>query len=179
MHLVKFQYAKALLSLANDKKISTELYNDIQNMVLPALEEDILKKMLKSPIISLSSKIASLNSIFENKVNKCLLDFFALTITHGRGNLLIQILKSFVFQYEEEKGIKRGVITTASKLSDHLMAQLHVIAMKMTKCEELILEYIIDKNIIGGYIISVDNKQLDCSLQTNLNKLNKLFTNNI
>lgn len=179
MHLVKFQYAKALLSLANDKKISNDIYNDIENTILPILEQDVLQKMLQSPIISLSSKIASLNSIFENKVNQCLLDFFVLIIKNGRGNFLIEVLKSFVFQYEEERSIKRGVITTALSLSDTMMDQIRNMAMKIAQCEKLILEYIIDKNIIGGYVINIDNKQLDCSLKNDLNKINKLFKSNI
>lgn len=179
MHLVKFQYAKALLSLANDKKISNDIYSDIENTILPILEQDVLQRMLQSPIISLSSKIASLNSIFENKVNQCLIDFFVLIIKNGRGSFLIQVLKSFVFQYEEERSIKRGVITTALSLSDTMMDQIRSIAMKISQCEKLIFEYIIDKNIIGGYVISIDNKLLDCSLKNDLNKINKLFASNI
>lgn len=171
MRLVNFQYAKAFIQAVSDKKISDSIYNETREMVLPTLELAELKDIFQNPAILCGTKLSILEQLFRGSINEYWFNFFSLVIRKGRGSMFINILKSFLLQYEEIKGIKKARIITASNVADVSLKLLKNIASKMAACNELVVENIIDPTIIGGYIILVEDNQLDCSLKNHLRQV--------
>ena len=63
------RYAKAILNLAKDSGLETEVNVDMQLINATISESDDLQRMLKSPIIKASDKKKVLNAVFTDKVN--------------------------------------------------------------------------------------------------------------
>lgn len=173
MRLVNFQYAKAFIKAVFDKKISDTIYKETKEIIIPTLETPEVKNILQNQTILSDAKLSILEKLFRGAINDYWFDFFSLVVNKGRCSLLIKILKSFLHQYEHIKGIKKAKIITASNITDISLSMLKNIASKMATCNELVIENIIDPSIIGGYIILVEDNQLDCSLKTHLKQVQK------
>lgn len=178
MHLVDFQYAKALLqSLSEPTKIRT-LYGEVKNILIPILEISEVQDLLKNPIINSTAKVSILKSTCEGKVDELLFPFFSLVFKKKRDIFLKKILKSFLSQSEIRLDMKKVFITTAYDLSIELMERFKEIGSKLTGCKNIVLETIIEPNIIGGFIMRFDSMQLDCSLKEELIRLKKQLSLN-
>jgi F-type H+-transporting ATPase subunit delta len=171
MRLINFQYAKAFMQAIDDKKKLDLIYNEAKDVILPTFEIPELKNVLKHPGIARDRQILILERVLKGAISDYWFNFFLLVINKGRASMLIQILESFLLQYEQSKGIKKAKIITAYSLKDGSIEMLKNIAMKFVECKQLIVTNIIDPSIIGGYIIFVDGKQLDCSLKNHLRQV--------
>lgn len=171
MRLIDFQYARALIQSISDKKQLDKMYTEAKEVIMSIFRLADFKLFLQNPSIIHDEKLLILKKIFRENINEVWSKFFALVLTRGRGNMLIQILESFLFQYEEINGIKKAKIITASPAKESTLIELASIANKMVQCEKLIIENVIDPSIIGGYIILVEDRQLDCSLKKHLHQV--------
>jgi F-type H+-transporting ATPase subunit delta len=90
---------------------------------------------------------------------------------------LAEIAEEFINQYKENKKILTAVITTANGLDDILRAEVTKI-VKGSGSNEVVLEEKVNKDIIGGFIIRVGDKQVDASILRKLNNLRRSFAEN-
>ena len=72
------RYARAILNLAKETGLETEVDSDMKLIVKTIEENDDLQTMLKSPVIKASDKKKVLNAIFTDKVNTISLGLFNL-----------------------------------------------------------------------------------------------------
>ena len=73
------RYAKAILSLAKENKIASEINTDMVLIIETIATSDELQLLLNSPVTKATEKKKVLNAIFGNKIN---------AITTGLFNLL-------------------------------------------------------------------------------------------
>ena len=88
-----------------------------------------------------------------------------------------QIASEFLMQYKEKKKILTAVITTANGIDDTIRKQVMEIVKGASK-SEVVLEEKINKDVIGGFIIRVGDKQIDASIARKLNSLRRSFKEN-
>src|SRR5205814_1888777 len=122
-------------------------------------------------------KLSILKKIFEGKMNKLSVKFFEIITRKGREAHLEGIAKEFVNQYKLQKGIQTAVITSAVGLDDTLRKAVYEIIRKNLNSEIELVEKI-DRNLIGGFILRMEDKQYDASIASDLRKLAKEFSSN-
>ena len=116
-----------------------------------------------------------LSSIFDGKVNKLTISFFQIVTKKGREKFLLQIAKEFISNYKILKNIQTAEITSAIGLDDNLRKKVYDLIRNSTNSEVELIEKI-DKKLIGGFILRMDDKQYDASISSELRKLTQAFS---
>ncbi|WP_088324249.1 ATP synthase F1 subunit delta [Polaribacter tangerinus] len=170
------RYAKAILNLAKDTKVETDVNNDMLFISTIISENDVFEVMLKSPIVKSSEKIKVLYALFEGKVSNVTLGLFHLLKDNKRIAMLPSIAKQFAIIYDFDKHIKEAKVTTAVPLTPavekDVLAKIEALTGDKAK---LVNE--IDATILGGFILRVGDLQYDASISNYLNELKKEFDN--
>ncbi|HEY6162836.1 MAG TPA: ATP synthase F1 subunit delta [Bacteroidia bacterium] len=173
---VASRYAKSLLDLSLEKGQLDKVYADMKNVRQACKENRDLSLVLKSPIIKGDKKEQVLKAIFKD-ASEITFAFFGIIIRKNREYALEEIAHSFVEQYKTHKKILTAVITTAFGLDDDLRNKVLEVVKKSANSEVELVEKV-DKNIIGGFIIQVGDKQDDTSIRSKIMKLNRAFSEN-
>ena len=175
---VTSRYAKALIQLAVEQNILEQVYQDITLVLDVCQSNKEFSRMLLSPIIKSFKKEAVLSDIFKKNTHHLTLEFLLLITRKRREDLIEGIAEQFVNQYKEQKGIKRAVVKTCIKLDEKIKEKIIQALKKFTNSQIELVE-VIDKKLIGGFILSFDNKQYDASIFNKLQLLTKTFKENI
>lgn len=171
------RYAKSLLGLASEKKALEEVHDDMLYFTRVCDQNRDFYLMLKNPIIKHDKKLAILNKVF-NKAHKLTLAIFEIITRKNREPLLPVIAKEFHIQYNIIKGIEKATVTTAIALDKELRKQMEALVISVSKFDKVELEERVDPDLIGGFILTVDDKQIDDSLRSKLKALNLKFSQN-
>jgi F-type H+-transporting ATPase subunit delta len=172
------RYAKALLTLAIEKGKLEEVRNDMKlvNSVCNSTAEFIT--FLQSPIIKSDKKRTILKSVFEGKVNELTISFLTILTDKRRESLIKDISIAFDEQYKKHKNILTAVITSASGIDEHTRNKVVELVKSTTTAEVELIEKT-DKSLIGGFLLKMQDKQLDASVLRKLNDLRKNFSENL
>lgn len=171
------RYAKPILELAEEKKVLESVKEDMTSFVNICVESKDFSLMLKSPIIPHLKKAQILNELFKGKMNDLTLQAFSLITRKNRENLLSEIAEEFLHLYNVNKGLQEVKVTSSTKLSAEQKAEFEKLARKITGKTPL-LEEVVDPEIIGGYLLKVEDRQIDQSVSGQLKDIKlKLQTN--
>ncbi len=174
---VTIRYAKALVYLAIEQNSLEQTYSDILLLESTCSESKELTLLLKSPIVKTDKKLAILNEIFSEKLNKLSLAFINIIANKKREGQLYSIAKSFVNLYKAYNKIETAIVTTAVEIDENLRKEV-LRFIKAHGENRIDLTEKVDKNIIGGAIIRMGDKQLDSSVSKAIYELKQRFNKN-
>lgn len=174
---VASRYAKSFLDLSTEQGVLEQAYADMKSISEICHSNHDFVSFLKSPIIKTDKKQAVLKEVFSKKLNKLTDAYIHLITNKKREQYLPEIATEFLNQYKEKKKILTAVITTANGIDDKIRKQLMELVKGVSK-SEVILEEKINKDVIGGFIIRVGDKQIDASIARKLNNLKRSFKEN-
>ena len=173
------RYAKPILELAQEKGSLEEVMKDMVSFKSLCLSNRDFVLMLKNPIIPHLKKLSILKEIFSKKANKITLSAFEIIARKNRGQYLPEIAQEFTKKYNVFKGIAETSITTVLPLNDALKKEVIEIVKKITGKKAVELTEVIDEKIIGGFILKIDDRQIDDSIHSKLNELKLKFSQNL
>jgi len=171
---VAIRYAKSLIQLANEKGILDKVYDDMRMVLVGCRKLKDLHALLTSPVVKTDKKVQVLKMIFGGNVNVVTEDFIVLLAKKRRESYLEVIAVEFINQYKDQKNIVTATVTTAIPLDDITRKNVMDILKKFYK-SEIELHEKVDMKLIGGFIITIGNKQVDMSIQHQLMELRKDF----
>jgi F-type H+-transporting ATPase subunit delta len=171
------RYAKSLLDLALERNELEKVYADIQLILHTIRENRDLAAMLKSPVIKTEKKKIVLNEIFSKELSAVTNSFLQLIATHKREEYVDMIGEEFIAKYKKHKNILTAVITTASGLDEELRKKIYELVKKQMNSEIELVEKI-NKELIGGFILRVGDKQNDTSILGKIRLLERTFKEN-
>ena len=169
------RYAKSLLNLALDQGELDRAYSDMKLVASTCDTSKDLELLLKSPIVKADKKIIILEKIFSGQISDLSHSFIKIITNKGRENHLPGIAEEFQRQYKSQKKIVTAEVSSATGLDDELREQVLKIVKDSLKSEVELVEKE-NKNLIGGLIITVGDKQFDASIQNKLNELKRTFS---
>ena len=172
------RYVKSLLGLAVEKGVLEEVHKDMQLFSKTIDENREFKLMLLSPIIKHDIKLEILRKIFKGKVNALTISIFEIITRKNREPILASIAKEFHNAYNEHKGIGVATVTTATPLDAKLRGEIEKLVRKYSDKKEIELVEKVDKEMIGGFILNVGDKQVDASIKNKLKALKVKFSQN-
>lgn len=171
---VSYRYASSLLKMAMDKNVLEKIAVDIE-LIKGVLKENMaLRRMLENPVIKPHIKISILEQIFKSKIDKETMNFLEFVIQKDREDFLYDITQKFLELYNEKLGIVNVDVKTAFEFDDE---QKELLKNKLEKYlnKKTRIEYILDKNIIGGFFAKIGDTVYDASIQHQLQLLKKQF----
>ena len=191
--LVSKIYGEALYDFARDNKQLEKMYEEARDIIDVFTSTNDIEDFLLNPKITTDEKVKFIRDLFINKVwsgpNKDevsffkidvkkgedpkILDFISIVIKKGRAKEIVNILKHFSHLTLNNKNIGEAYVMTASELSDEKKSKLEDKLIKATKYEKFIIDYKIDKSLIAGVKIKIDDKVLDKTYKTKMFDITK------
>lgn len=173
------RYAKSLIDLAKEKNELEGTYNDVKYLQSVIAQSKEFSNMLKSPIIKADKKLAVLAAITKDKTGVIINTFNQLLITKNRETNLAEILKAFVEQYDEVKGINKVMVTSATELSESNKKAISDRLEKEAGLKNIQLITKVDEKLIGGFVLEYNNNIVDASILRDLKDIKKQFAQNV
>ena len=167
---IAHRYAKALLKLVQETGAGEKVYSQAGVLVLRMQDISQLTDVIqKHPEVSLDRKLEILEAAVGEPLAGELIRFVRLVNTNQRIELFLRIMSSFMDQYRESNGIKAGRLMTACP-APQLKATMETLMQEKTGAK-VILQESVDEDLIGGFVLQVDDLQMDASVQTQLRRL--------
>ena len=174
---ISVRYARALFQSALENKILDKVYQDMIYITeLCSVPET--KEFLKSPVIVPSKKEAVFHSLLGNNVSKISLSLVDLCVKNGRESFLPAIAREFIGETRKHNGITESMLTTAVKVDAKVKKQISDL-ISDTFHTTVELKEIVDPEIIGGFIMQIDDNYVDASVRNKLRKIKKELTGSV
>jgi F-type H+-transporting ATPase subunit delta len=175
---VASRYVKSLLELAVEQGALDQVHDDMLLFSKVCRENHNFTLMLKSPVIRHDLKRSILQKLFAGKVHKLTLAILEILTHKNREALLPAIATEFHNAYNTYKGIGTATITTTSPMDSKLRSEIETLVKKLSDRKNVELEEKVDKELIGGFILNVGDKQIDASIKSKLKSLKMKFSEN-
>jgi F-type H+-transporting ATPase subunit delta len=110
--------------------------------------------------------------MLEGNVEKITLSLIDLIVKNGRESFIPAIVRNFIHETKKYKGVTDSVLTTAVKVDDKVKKQITELISNIFKTKVDLKENI-DPEIVGGFILQVDDSYIDASVRNKLRKIKK------
>lgn len=175
---IHIRYAKALFELAIEQGFLDKAFEDM-NLVNDVCKSNRdFQMLLSSPIIHTNKKQAIVKEIFNAHLNPVTLSFLLLILKKRREADINSIAESFVVLYKEFKGIKIAQLKTAIGLDDVTRKEFVSLLSDQTK-HTIELNEIVKPDLLGGFVVTIDDRESDNSLSDKIQRLKKEFNVNV
>lgn len=170
MSRVAKRYSKAIFELALEKDFLDQIEQDFVFLENLLSESEELPQYLANPLITEDKKIAMLSEAIRKKVSDVTFNFLQLLASKRRLRILPAILENFRLMMLEHKNIVEGELISAVELEEkqvnaikqHLEGVLGKNVQLYTK---------IQPDILGGFVVRVQDVVIDNSIRLQLSKL--------
>lgn len=170
------RYATALLDLAKEMKLEDKINDDVLMLDNICENNREFKAFIDSPIIQTRKKVKAYDALFEGKTDPMTLKFLKLVTKNGRENLLPEITESFIDQYRKYKGILdvhvKSAVPLEQKVKDSIIAKINT-----HFSGEIVLHESVDDSLVGGFVVRIEDKQIDASIKNQLANLKNILLN--
>ena len=143
--------------------------NDFKVVTRALKDSLVLSDFIRTPVIPFEKRKTILEEIFKNKIHAETIKFLIFLASQRRLNFLKEICEAFDDLYLEYKNTVRAFITSNTELNTHQISDIsHHMKLKLRKEVQPVLK--VDKNLIGGIKIRIDDFIYDYSIKTQLDK---------
>jgi F-type H+-transporting ATPase subunit delta len=171
---IRVRYAKAFFLLAKEKNMLDTLKNDIQKVFdVCSLSPEFIN-MIESPVINTLKKAELLTAIFKTEIHQLTLNFLLLITNNKRENYIPGICRNFLKMTREDQNIKSAFLITATEINPKTNDKIRSLLEKELNAT-IELNCKIKPEIIGGLILTIDDKQYDSSVASQLKKIKLLL----
>jgi len=175
---VASRYAKSFIDLAQEQKKVEVIKGDMDLFYRTLKANPELKAVMANPIVSHAKKIKILDEVFKKKVDALSIAFFKLMINKSRGEVLYATAQEYVNMYDVKNNIIKANVVTATALSVTNKQKLIADIEKATG-GSVKLEARVDPSLIGGFVLTVGDRQVDTSIANDLKKIKKEFAQRV
>lgn len=172
--MIPTRYATALLSFATEKKQEEILYEKAKIIVRNFAEQPKLHSALESPVLNFEIKKKLMLTAAGSATDIFFEKFIQLLLTNNRETFLHLIMLKYIDLYRIKNNIYSGKLITASKI-DALTEKKLTSVIESQKKGKLEIHKSVDPELIGGFILEVDNTRWDASIKRQLQTIKNEF----
>jgi len=167
--IISNRYAKAIFQYASENKEEDVLREEMKILSEQFIYVQELKKVLDDPTVSPDVKIDILTTASGRKISDTCKQVIRMIIANGRAKYMQAIALMYDKIYRKAK--KRLVLKliTTEPASDEVKSKL--VDLIKNKKEQVDFIAKTDKDIIGGFILELEDNRLDASIRNQLNQL--------
>lgn len=173
--LIAFRYARALYDFSKESGEEDIVLDELKQLRAQLLAVPELLPALQSPLVEGAIKLNLMRMAVGATPSTSLERFFQLLANHQRENSLLDICRAFKRVYDKDKGIVKVQITTATAL-DQQQQDAFKIKLEASSGKSIDIRFLINSEIIGGYVMTTDEKRLDASVKSQLQTIQKKLT---
>jgi F-type H+-transporting ATPase subunit delta len=164
------RYTFALYEESISKKKVRKVSSDLNSVLLNIQENRNLKLFFRSPVISKRKKMSVIKSLYKGKIDETVYNFILLLIDHSREDMITDIIKDFFEFRNIKEGIITAELTSAVKLDKNKKDRI-IKSIEKYSGKKCFPEYVLDKELIGGFKIKFNDLVLDASIKRQLELL--------
>ncbi|HET9571197.1 MAG TPA: F0F1 ATP synthase subunit delta [Bacteroidales bacterium] len=164
---ISVRYAQSLFALAEENNFQKEIYTSMERLTQAFFEVPALARTLANPMHSPAEKLELLITASACDPKSLLAHFFDFVIKKGREEFMVFISMSYQKIYREKERVVLGKITSAQPLTEDSIAKIRQLVDKQFSASiELTTQ--VEPEILGGFVLEVDNYRMDSSIRTEL-----------
>jgi F-type H+-transporting ATPase subunit delta len=174
--IVANRYAKSLIELAQEANQVDVVRGDMKLIQQVCDQNREFALFLKSPIIKTDKKQEVLKNLFSSKISKTSMSFLNLITAKNRESMIEEITKAFEEQYKQNNNIFTAVVTSAAGLDAKTKDKVIALLKSQMNGEIELIEKV-DSKTIGGFTLTIGDKQIDRTVARQLSNMKKQLTN--
>ena len=171
--LISKTYGEALYELAIEENKVDSFAEEIALLRGILADSRELNSLMNHPKIAKEEKLQVMTRVFEGRLDAQLLGFLSLIITKDRYSEVDNILRYFLDQVKELKGIGVAHVASAEPLKEEQKQQIVDKLLETTSYQQMEMHYAVDSGLIGGIVIRIGDRVVDSSIRTKLEELQK------
>lgn len=168
---IAVRYARALFQAAQKKEQLDRVLADMElmNQVCKTTET---RAFLENPVIVPRKKEEILLEMFRGKVHALSLNLIKMVIANRRETFLEDISRKFITDARTAKGITLASLKTAVAPNEKMLRGFtDFLAQRLGRTIEM--EILTDEELIGGFVLRVDDELMDASVRSQLKTIRK------
>jgi F-type H+-transporting ATPase subunit delta len=167
-------YAKALFELAKERNEAELIGRELDSAAATFEGVAELRDFFARPWVPPPVKRAAAAEIAQrSSFSKLTTDFLALVAGRGRTDHLNVIAEKYQKRLDEDLGRVRAHVRTATPLTDEEREMLSAKLLKALGGRQVVLEELVDRAMLGGFIVENDSVVLDGSLEGQLDRMRR------
>ncbi|MFO7671057.1 MAG: ATP synthase F1 subunit delta [Bacteroidales bacterium] len=168
---ISVRYAKALFRSASEKQILEQVSKDME-LVAVTCDLEEFQYMLVVPTLKPSQKIKLMETIFTSKISETSLSLIKLLVQNKREIYLSGIARNFRSLYRKAMKISSAILVTATPVEDKALQSVKEMLARIYD-SRVDLSTKVDEEVIGGFVLTIEDMQYDASVATSIRKLRK------
>lgn len=169
--LIPQRYAKALYKLAEEKGNTAEVYKEMKTLADSFAANPELQKVLSNPFVKREDKAKLLITAAGESVEDDYRSFVELILDKKRSEFAQLMALAYCNIYRKENNIATVRIITAANLSEDQLKKLREVVSKAFPTLKLEFSYSVNPDLIGGFVIDVEDQRLDASIKNEIEQL--------
>ena len=172
INVIADRYAQALFEVGEETQTTSELYQELNELVKILNENNDFYSFLKSPLISSGDKKNVMENIFKNQLSDSMNNFLKIVIDKDRMSVIEKIKESYKSLLNDKNNVLEGTAITAVALSEEEIKDLEKnLSKKYNK--NVTLTNVVDEAILGGVLVKLGNEEIDGTVRTRLSNIKK------
>ncbi len=173
------RYARALMALGKEGDIADTLATDLEKFdVILGAGDGQLSRALNHPALLPSERRGVMEAMLEKvPVHTHVANTIRLMLDKGRASLLSDLVREFGKLADVEAGRVRAHVTTATKLSKPLAANVQK-SLEASTGKTVLIDFSVDPDLIGGMVVKVGSIVYDASVRNRLDLLKQTLLTN-
>ena len=165
------RYAKALIGYGVEKDKLDILFSEFSSLILTLEDSEDLIIFIQNPTILKDHKQKVLDRlILDSFPNTSIL--INLLSQNNRLDMLLDVCKGFIKQYNAHKGIVEVIVTTPIEISEDIESSIQGYLNSIENGKIKLIKKK-DESLIAGFTIDYNNTRLDASVKKRLEKMKK------
>ena len=179
-NLLVNRYAKAFLELAIQNNVADKALDDLLIVKSTIEGNKELDSLIHQPFVSKERKTNIMNRLFTDRVEKITLNLINLLIEKNRDTVITDMYDEYRMLYLEYKKIAVVTITSAIEIDEKTTDRIvNILKYKIVDKDTIEIKNVIDKSIIGGFIVKYNDYVYDASVTHTLKRLHSDFEENL
>ena len=172
------RYAKAIFELAYENNELDIIEKNMQELLKIYESSSELQNFIKNPTHSFANQLEVVKKITEKmKFSLTIKNFLSVLVVKRRIFFLKSIIKNFLKLSSIKRGELNAQLVSSKNLSD---LELSNVSRELTKVtgSEISFDYIVDKDLIGGFKMQIGSLMIDTSIKNKLQKYEQTMLEN-
>jgi len=167
--IISNRYAKAIFQYAVERKEESRLREELRILSEQFLAVPMLNRVLDDPTVSSAEKIEALTTAAGKDISDTCRQVIRLIVKNGRTHYAQSIALMYDAVYRKAKNRVILKLITTEPASGETKNKLVNLVKKNEEQVDFVAKT--DRDIIGGFILEIDDLRLDASIRNQLNRL--------
>ncbi|MGT2911931.1 F0F1 ATP synthase subunit delta [Streptococcus cameli] len=165
------KYARNFVEVISEREDIWHIFDELQSYV-QIINETGLNRMLHDATVSNTDKEAFIRTLRHSSY-RAVNDLIESVIQGGEYSLLREVLQVSMKLISKQKNEFDAYVSTFQALTKEQKRRIHALAESRfdVRIRQVIEE--IDKELLGGFIVTVNHRVIDASVRTQLNDIRK------